>query len=85
MANSPTDSYENPDPSPSCILARSVLLALLASQGSTVATLAGPNGPILPQIKSTFPDAPLIARPGQINAWDNADFVQAIKVIDTIP
>lgn len=21
-----------------------------------------------------FPDAPYIARPGQINAWDNADF-----------
>lgn len=26
-----------------------------------------------------FPDAPYIARPGQINAWDNADFVQAVK------
>jgi nicotinamidase-related amidase len=26
-----------------------------------------------------FPDAPYIARPGQINAWDNPDFVQAVK------
>ena len=26
-----------------------------------------------------FPDAPYIARPGQINAWDNADFVAAVK------
>jgi nicotinamidase-related amidase len=26
-----------------------------------------------------FPDAPYIARPGQINAWDNEDFVKAIK------
>ncbi|MNT62550.1 nicotinamidase/pyrazinamidase [compost metagenome] len=26
-----------------------------------------------------FPDAPYIARPGQINAWDNEDFVEAIK------
>ncbi|MDX5410888.1 MAG: isochorismatase family protein [Thauera sp.] len=26
-----------------------------------------------------FPDAPYIARPGQINAWDNADCVQAVK------
>jgi hypothetical protein len=26
-----------------------------------------------------FPDAPHITRPGQINAWDNEDFVQAIK------
>jgi len=39
----------------------------------------GPNGVILPQIKDMFPDAPFIARPGQINAWDNEDFVQAIK------
>ena len=39
----------------------------------------GPNGVILPQIKEMFPDAPFIARPGQINAWDNEDFVKAIK------
>lgn len=25
------------------------------------------------------PDAPYIARPGQINAWDNEDFVNAVK------
>ncbi len=39
----------------------------------------GPNGPIVPELKAMFPDAPFIPRPGQINAWDNADFVQAIK------
>ena len=39
----------------------------------------GPNGPILPELKDTFPDAPLIARPGQINAWDNEDFVKAVE------
>lgn len=39
----------------------------------------GPNGPIMPELKQIFPDAPFIARPGQINAWDNADFVQAVK------
>ena len=39
----------------------------------------GPNGPIVPELKETFPDAPFIARPGQINAWDNEDFVQAIE------
>ena len=38
----------------------------------------GPNGPIVPELKETFPDAPLIARPGQINAWDNEDFVKAV-------
>ncbi|MBU2953746.1 isochorismate family cysteine hydrolase YcaC [Marinobacter sp. F3R08] len=40
---------------------------------------AGPNGPLVPELKETFPDAPYIARPGQINAWDNEDFVQAVK------
>jgi nicotinamidase-related amidase len=39
----------------------------------------GPNGPLVPELKEMFPDAPYIARPGQINAWDNADFVQAVK------
>jgi len=39
----------------------------------------GPNGPLVPELKEKFPDAPYIARPGQINAWDNDDFVQAIK------
>ena len=39
----------------------------------------GPNGPLVPELKEMFPDAPYIARPGQINAWDNEDFVAAIK------
>ena len=39
----------------------------------------GPNGPLLPELKETFPDAPYIARPGQINAWDNEEFVRAVK------
>lgn len=39
----------------------------------------GPNGPLVPELKEAFPDAPYIARPGQINAWDNEDFVNAIK------
>jgi nicotinamidase-related amidase len=39
----------------------------------------GPNGPIVPELKEIFPDAPFIPRPGQINAWDNKDFVAAIE------
>ena len=39
----------------------------------------GPNGPLVPEIKERFPDAPYIARPGNINAWDNPDFVKAVK------
>ncbi|MDN3713974.1 isochorismate family cysteine hydrolase YcaC [Paracoccus cavernae] len=40
---------------------------------------AGPNGPLVPELTEIFPDAPYIARPGQINAWDNEDFVKAVK------
>jgi nicotinamidase-related amidase len=40
---------------------------------------AGPNGLLMPELKELFPDAPFIPRPGQINAWDNEDFVAAIK------
>jgi nicotinamidase-related amidase len=39
----------------------------------------GPNGPLMPEIKAAFSKAPYIARPGQINAWDNEDFVKAVK------
>ncbi|MDO3445568.1 isochorismate family cysteine hydrolase YcaC [Agrobacterium sp. V1] len=39
----------------------------------------GPNGPLVPELKELFPDAPYIARPGQINAWDNEDFVKTVK------
>ena len=39
----------------------------------------GPNGPLMTELKETFPDAPYIARPGQINAWDNEEFVKAVK------
>jgi nicotinamidase-related amidase len=39
----------------------------------------GPNGPFLPEVVKLLPDAPLISRPGQINAWDNAEFVAAIE------
>ncbi|HMV55124.1 MAG TPA: isochorismate family cysteine hydrolase YcaC [Rhodocyclaceae bacterium] len=39
----------------------------------------GPNGPLMTELKAAFPHAPYIARPGQINAWDNEDFVKAVK------
>lgn len=40
---------------------------------------SGPNGPLVPELKEQFSAAPYIARPGQINAWDNEDFVKAVK------
>lgn len=39
----------------------------------------GPNGPIVPELQEMFPDSPYIARPGQINAWDNEEFVEAVR------
>src|SRR5262245_3058854 len=39
----------------------------------------GPNGVLMPELKAAFPDAPFIPRTGQINAWDNEDFVAAVK------
>ncbi|MEQ9395731.1 isochorismate family cysteine hydrolase YcaC [Haliea sp.] len=39
----------------------------------------GPNGPLVPELKDIFPDAPFIPRPGQINAWDNEDFLAAVR------
>jgi nicotinamidase-related amidase len=45
----------------------------------TTSAADGPNGPFLPEVLALFPDAPVISRPGQINSWDNAEFVEAIK------
>jgi len=39
----------------------------------------GPNGPLMPGLRERFPKAPLIRRPGEINAWDNPKFVEAVE------
>ena len=39
----------------------------------------GPNGPLMPEILAMYPDAPYIKRPGEINAWDNPEFKQAVE------
>lgn len=38
----------------------------------------GPNGPLIPEIHKYAPHAQYVARRGQINAWDNPDFVAAV-------
>ncbi len=45
----------------------------------TTSAADGPNGPVLPVITELLPDAPLVHRPGEINAWDNSEFVDAVK------
>jgi hypothetical protein len=39
----------------------------------------GPNGPLIPEIHECAPHAEFIPRTGQINAWDNPPFVEAIE------
>lgn len=45
----------------------------------TTSMAEGPNGPLLPDIVEMFKGAPNVARPGQINAWDNEEFVEVAK------
>lgn len=45
----------------------------------TTSLEAGPNGPLLPEIVAMHPNAQKIARPGEINAFDNAEFAAAVK------
>lgn len=45
----------------------------------TTSAADGPNGPVLPVITDLLPNAPIVHRPGNINAWDNEDFVNAVK------
>jgi hypothetical protein len=39
----------------------------------------GPNGPLPREILEMHPKAPLIKRNGEVNAWDNAEFREAVK------
>ena len=39
----------------------------------------GPNGPLMPEIHQFAPHAKYVGRKGEVNAWDNADFVAAVR------
>jgi nicotinamidase-related amidase len=39
----------------------------------------GPNGPLMPEIQQFAPQALFVPRKGEVNAWDNEDFVKAVK------
>ncbi|AUD21352.1 MULTISPECIES: hydrolase [Bacillus] len=39
----------------------------------------GPNGPLIPEVKEILPDLVYVARNGEINAWDNPNFVKAVE------
>ncbi len=46
---------------------------------TTASVPDGPNGPLIPEIHQNNPDAVYIPRTGQINAWDNPEWVKAIE------
>ncbi|MBD3681973.1 hydrolase [Stenotrophomonas sp. Br8] len=46
---------------------------------TTASVPQGPNGPLIPEIHDAAPHAQYVARRGEINAWDNAEFVAAVK------
>ena len=39
----------------------------------------GPNGPLMPEIHQSAPHAVYVGRKGEVNAWDNEDFVKAVR------
>src|SRR5689334_11588243 len=46
---------------------------------TTASVPQGPNGPLIPEIHQNAPHAKYVARRGEISAWDNPDFVAAVK------
>ncbi|MGG4455161.1 hydrolase [Brevibacillus porteri] len=39
----------------------------------------GPNGPLIPEIAEILPNNVYVPRNGEINAWDNPNFVKAVE------
>ena len=63
---------------------RAAVLAKMAALANlpvitTASVPEGPNGPLIPEIHQNAPHAKYVARKGQINAWDNPDFVAAVR------
>ena len=46
---------------------------------TTASEPAGTNGPLMPEIHQLAPHAVYVPRKGEVNAWDNDDFVAAVK------
>jgi nicotinamidase-related amidase len=46
---------------------------------ATASEPGGPNGPLMPEILQNAPHAQYVGRKGEVNAWDNEDFVNAVR------
>lgn len=64
--------------------ANTIMLAKLATLLkipviTTASEPNGPNGPLMPEIHQFAPHAVYVPRKGEVNAWDNEDFVKAVR------
>lgn len=64
--------------------ANTVALAKIAEQAKmpiiyTASEPGGPNGPIMEELAAAAPSAKYVGRKGEVSAWDNADFVEAVE------
>jgi nicotinamidase-related amidase len=46
---------------------------------TTASEPTGPNGPLMPEIHEFAPHAVYVPRKGEVNAWDNEDFVKTVR------
>lgn len=46
---------------------------------TTASEPKGPNGPLMPEIHQFAPHAVYVPRKGEVNAWDNEDFVKTVR------
>jgi nicotinamidase-related amidase len=46
---------------------------------TTASVPEGPNGPLIPEILQHAPHALFVSRKGEVNAWDNDDFVRTVR------
>lgn len=62
------------------VVALAKLAALLKIPVITTASEPnGTNGPLMPEIHQYAPQAVYVGRKGEVNAWDNDDFVRAVR------
>jgi nicotinamidase-related amidase len=64
--------------------ANTVVLAKIATLGkapviTTASEPNGPNGPLMPELKTAAPNATYVPRKGEVSAWDNADFRRTVQ------
>ena len=46
---------------------------------TTASVPEGPNGPVMPEIAELAPQAKYVPRHGEVNAWDNDQFVKTVR------